>query len=450
MAAVEHLYRYPRASGIDTDGPRLVGRFEGSLEPAGAACFFRGRLVQPRATAQCLRALAKVVMTRFYTPPAMLQRILAEADPVVTAGREMLRFEGFSACCSTYARLDLEPGAFEAETLSCGTTNVDFQAPMRAALAKVTDASQMTLVVGSDAVAVTIDDDQVVERKVVLPVRWIKGLAEVQAHLARMQHRFTVPRSEALRFLRALPRGATRHTSWVTSAGRGLRLTQRASAGSVRITATERLRVLEELVLLATQLRIHTDDASGASAWVLDIGTQRFTFVLSPERWRGFSGEGQLLEALSQADATALLARVQGALSWQDALVPTELASALDAEPEAVERSLTVLAAHGLVGFDLERGAFFHRVLPFDLSLVESLHPRLKDARKLVDKGGVELQDQGGVIVATVRGPDVTHRVRLARDGVSCTCPWYAKHQGDRGPCKHVLAAQIVTEGGDA
>ncbi len=29
-------------------------------------------------------------------------------------------------------------------------------------------------------------------------------------------------------------------------------------------------------------------------------------------------------------------------------------------------------------------------------------------------------------------------------DGWTCTCPWYGKHHGDRGPCKHVLAVQLV------
>ena len=51
----------------------------------------------------------------------------------------VLRFEAFSACCSTYGRVDLLPRAVEGEWLGRGTTNVDFNAPMRAALAKIQD-----------------------------------------------------------------------------------------------------------------------------------------------------------------------------------------------------------------------------------------------------------------------------------------------------------------------
>ncbi|MFC8869784.1 SWIM zinc finger family protein [Streptomyces sp. NPDC057148] len=27
---------------------------------------------------------------------------------------------------------------------------------------------------------------------------------------------------------------------------------------------------------------------------------------------------------------------------------------------------------------------------------------------------------------------------------MSCTCPWWAKYRGGRGPCKHMLAARMV------
>jgi hypothetical protein len=39
--------------------------------------------------------------------------------------------------------------------------------------------------------------------------------------------------------------------------------------------------------------------------------------------------------------------------------------------------------------------------------------------------------------------------VRLSPSGVRCTCPWFSKHQGQRGPCKHVLAAQMFVDGAE-
>ena len=99
------------------------------------------------------------------------------------------------------------------------------------------------------------------------------------------------------------------------------------------------------------------------------------------------------------------------------------------------------------MGYDLARGAYFHRELPFDMSLIEEMHPRLKSARKIIEGGGVRILRQADdLIEAEVPGTDVTHRVRLSAQGDRCTCPWHAKHQGARGPCKHVLAVQIFAD----
>ncbi len=48
-----------------------------------------------------------------------------------------------------------------------------------------------------------------------------------------------------------------------------------------------------------------------------------------------------------------------------------------------------------------------------------------------------------------VAGSGVEHRVTIISGEAAvckCTCPWYNKHGMERGPCKHVLAAQIVLE----
>lgn len=106
---------------------------------------------------------------------------------------------------------------------------------------------------------------------------------------------------------------------------------------------------------------------------------------------------------------------------------------------------MATLGSRGLVGYDLARGAYFHRELPFDMALVEELHPRLQGARKLAEQGGVKILRQTAEIVeAEVQGSGVTHRVQLIGDIGRCTCPWHAKHRGERGPCKHVLAVQLL------
>lgn len=170
--------------------------------------------------------------------------------------------------------------------------------------------------------------------------------------------------------------------------------------------------------------------------------------MLSPELFRGFSGEGQLLDTLARDDWRALLPRVRAQLAWQAELDAAALASTLGADVADVEAALAALGARGLAGYDAAAGAYFHRELPFDLSALEQLQPRLRGARKLLDEGKAKLLERTGdeSCDVAVAGSDVTHHVRLRPEGDRCSCPWFSRHRGERGPCKHVLAARLLLE----
>jgi predicted nucleic acid-binding Zn finger protein len=446
--AYEYRYEHPSTLEGTSGGANLrLATCGGGGEPHPH--FFEGRLRRPGRAAELLRGLVEVVQSRFYLPPAMLARILALADPIVTGSGDLLRFEGFSACCSTYGRVDLLPEAIDGIWHGRGTTNVDFNAPMRAALARVRDADQVGLAVGSDIVTLNRGGESVVERKVALPVRWLKGLVEVQACQSRMVRKLEISAFEAARFLRALPRGSATTSGWVVASGRGLRVSQVASVGGVRVGGLQRLHILDDLARHAKTLRIYADDRNNASVWELVLDEARFTLALSPDVSRGFSGEGQVLAELAVGRWETTLPRVQASLKWDARIEPDAVAKACAFDRETVTAALGVLGARGLVGYDLAEGAYFHRELPFDLEKVEALQPRLLEARKLVGSGGVRIERNDattGQVEAAVRGTDVEHLVRLGPDGERCTCPWYAKHRNERGPCKHILAVQITLD----
>jgi hypothetical protein len=302
--------------------------------------------------------------------------------------------------------------------------------------------------VGTDVLELTRGEETIVERKVKLPVRWIKGFVEVQAHQARMERRLEVNGAHAFRFLRGLPRDASAAACWVVPAGRGLRLARVETRGGVRIGGIERLRILEDLARHAKTLRVYSDDQSHATGWELNFDEARFHLVLSPEVFRGFSGEGQVLADVARRPWVEVLPRVRASLQWDATVDARALANSFDLTPEDVRAALAALGSRGLVGYDLAAQSYFHRVLPFDLALIEAIHPRLKDARKLVAEQGerVVRRDADGV-EAYVKRSGVEHRVRLTEAGARCSCPWYSKNQGSRGPCKHVLAVQITIEG---
>jgi hypothetical protein len=449
-ASIDYTYRYAFPSELVSDGPawglRLAtwgGRSESEAE---APFFFAGRLRQPGATAGMLLTLAKVVTSRFYLPGAALQ-----LDPVVTSSEELLRFEGFSSCCGVYARADLDAEGFDQDIQGRGTTNVDFNAAMRAALSRVRDGDRVELAVGADAVRLTGKSGTVVEKKVALPQRWIKGFTEVQAYQPALELRFELPAAEARRFVRGLPRGAgPKQPVWVTPLGRSVRVSQRETPGAVRVAGTARLLLLDPLLDKARQLRVWADAATGVGAWEVGYETGRFLLLLSPDVWRGFSGEGQVLHQLASGEWEAALPRVQAALRWQSQIDAGEVAEQSRLTPGEVEAALAVLASRGLVGYDLSRRAYFHRELPFDLARCESLQPRLRDARRLLADGKVHAlpptKRAGGRVEVLVQGTGVEHRVVLSAAGDKCTCPWHSKHQGQRGPCKHILAARLFLD----
>jgi SWIM zinc finger len=442
VPAAEHTYSYLAPSTVVEDD----GRAEVSLATSGGRApnpyFFSGFLGAPRQTAQALLVVAEVARTRYYEPPNMVAARVLLADPVVTSNLDRLRFESFSACAGVYARLDLEPGVLDGKPREWGTTNVDFNPPMRAALARVHDDEAMLMHVGHDEVKVETLGGGAVEKKVPLPERWLKGFAEVQVASAHMVLRHELPGVEARRFLQSLPRTKSRSVAWATRAGKGLRLSSRAGDAGVCLAGPERLRLLEKLLPFAKALRAYgpaPSDRRGAepSAWELELDGARVVFALSPELFRGFSGEGGVLSDLAAADEE-VVDSVAETLHGEPEIDPDEVAHVAGLERPAVQTALGALGAAGRVGYDLAASAYFHRELPYDRAVLEKMHPRLLGARELVDQGAVRLDGDA----ATVRSGDADYVVRI-EDGVArCTCPWFARHRGERGPCKHVLAVE--------
>lgn len=98
----------------------------------------------------------------------------------------------------------------------------------------------------------------------------------------------------------------------------------------------------------------------------------------------------------------------------------------------------------GRRGYDTAAAEWFARDLPFDRSLLAPEGGRLANARSLVARGAVALAaDRTAADVTSGRDQ---YRVRRVDEEWRCTCPWWAKHGTDRGPCKHVLATLIARD----
>ena len=452
MAAItnEQTYSYVRPSELTfgDDHADLMLATSGGRTAAGPAAhpvFFDGFLGHPEQGATALLAVAKVARTRFYTPPGMVAAILRAADPVVTSNGDRLRFESFSACCGVYARYDALSGSLEGKVLNTGTTNVDFNPPMRDALARVGGLEPLHLQVGEDVRVRTLDTE-VTEKKVPLPERWLKGFAEVQLASATVTPVFEVAASEARRFIRGLSSSGSRKPVWVVPAGRGLRITTRPTPDGVSLSGLDRLKPLEPLLRFARSLRAYAaphDTQGAAGVWELELDDARLVLALSPESSRGFSGEGGVLWDLADGQSAADSDLISALLAFEPRIDIPRLAADSGLTEDRVTRALGRLGAAGRVGYDVAEDAYFHRELPYDAERLATMHPRLRDATALVTAGAVRFDGE----TAYVRSGETEHVVRRTDDGDRCTCPWYAKHKGARGPCKHVLAADLIRRG---
>jgi SWIM zinc finger len=469
MPDTAYSYAYQRPStlheadgrlGLETSGGRALA------EPSTHPRFFTGFLTNPGVAAAGLLAVARVARER-YVLTNQLRGGPASADPVVTCNGDRLRFESFSACCGVYARLDVLSEALDGEVHDRGTTNVDVNEPLRRALARIGGEDPLHLAVGPDELAVTTVGGRAVEKKVPLPPRWLRGFAEAQVIMAACDPRAELDAVEAGRFLRSLPAGSAvgtaasdgsrvvsghgRGAQWAVLSGRGLRLTSAPVPGAVCLAGAHRLGALAPLLRHVRRLRAYGPAVTSrsepcSSAWEVELPGMRLVLALSPAANRGFSGEGSVLDSLSGGQGSD--ADLIGALLEFEPCVQVDLlAERSGLPPERVREALVRLGTAGWVGYDLAEAAYFHRELPYDATRAERDNPRLRDARALFAAGAVGLDGD----VATVTVTDHVQRVRLAADGQAwCTCDWWARHHGTRGPCKHVLAARLARDAASA
>lgn len=463
MGSPEQSYRYlaPSSLGDDTGGRSLLLATSGGTDADGAAThpfFFSGFAEHPEVVAAGLLLVGRVARTRYYTPPNMRAKLLRAADPVVTATPQGLRFESFSACCGVYARLDVAGQALERSHFGIGVTNVDLNPPVRQALAGINPGEPLRLQVGTDELRVSTLDAELTEERVPLPERWLKGLAEVQTVMASMRPVHVLAAAEARRLVQQLPRNSpTGSAMWAVPANRGIRLAAAAgsaggTADAVCIAGPERLRIMEPMLRFANRLTAFAPESAGAnrsaSAWVLSLPGAQLTIALSPEKSRGFSGEGGVLQQLGSEHAAGDAALLEVLLAFDPRIELRRLQRESGLSAERIVAALTALATAGQLGYDLAAAAYFHRPLPFDAVLIAALHPRLDAAERLISEDALIAQPREGDLARVlVRSKGAEYHVRLLHSGDDrCTCPWYGRHQGDRGPCKHVLAARLLQE----
>ncbi|KPE50063.1 SWIM zinc finger family protein [Chryseobacterium indologenes] len=440
-------YNYHRPSSLvkkDISEELFLARYSEIQKKTDAPCFFWGNVSQPFILARCLIALSNIVKSSFNLSPFQMAML---KDPIVTVGNGRLRFEGFSHCAGVYARVDVLPDGLDGEFLENGTTNVDFNQPMITALGSIRPNEKIMLSVGEKEMGLYKEEEKIVERKVPLPVKWIKGLSTVQIYLSESENLYNFNKIQTQQLFRGIPKGIVKSDYYLIVRGNKPMFSPVKSADSVCVGGLHRLRLLEPLLPYIDQMKVFAHADMHSTTWQLYIGNIRFSFSLSRECWRGFSGEGAVLDSLISEVSDEWIDALDKYAYANQSFNPSAFALGENISLEKTQNLTGRLAAMGLLGYDLDDNGFFYRRLPFRLSRIMSLNPRMKNAQKLIDEGKVEILNSNATRTeARVQGSGVHHTVILEEEKERCTCEWFSKYQGERGPCRHMLAVKKIIQ----
>ena len=440
MTDLEYNYKgistYSKTKGINN----LVLAHQTEIEEVNnIPCFFWGSLTDPYVTAKCWTTIAKVVRSSFGPIPPSLR------DPIVSAGSERLRFEGFSSCNGVYVRLDMKPEAIDGEFIANGTTNVDFNDPMLNALNAIQKNEKVTLAVGQQDVQVITSKAKVTEKKVTLPMRWIKGLTSVQLYLADMDIKFELNKVQTIQLFQSLPKGTVKGDFFITKRAGKFMFSTLATADSVRIGGVQRLRLLEGILAIVDKIFIYESADKQTCAIVAEFGKMQLLMAFSPDSYRGFSGEGNVLETMTENLPIEWVYGLNSLLKSNETFDPTMLSIENDIDFGTMDNLTSNLSSMGLLGYDLSEKAHFYRRLPFKTERILSLNPRLKNAKKLLANEDIEIVERrADYIEAKVKGSGVVHKVIIDHNSQRCTCDWFTAYQGKRGICKHILGVKMM------
>jgi hypothetical protein len=314
---------------------------------------------------------------------------------------------------------------------------------MITALGSIRPNEKVMLSVGEKEVGLYQEEKKIIERKVPLPVKWIKGLGTVQVYLSESEKHHTFNRIQTQQLFRGMPKGVVKSDYYLIVRGNKPIFSPVTSVDAVCIGGLHRLRLLEPLLPYIDSMQVFPHVNMQSTTWQLYMGNIRFSFSLSRECWRGFSGEGALLDSLVSEVSDEWIDALDKYAYANQSFNPAMLALEENISFNKTENITGRLAAMGLLGYDLDDNEFFYRRLPFKLNRIIGLNPRIKNAEKLIEAGKVEiLNNNKERTEARVEGTGVHHTVIIEEEKERCTCEWFSKYQGERGPCKHVLAVK--------
>ena len=399
-------------------------------------------------------------------------------DPIVSVQPDATFFEAFSLDESTYARVKLPHEQTRTQAAPVyGTTNIDFSGALERELVRTRPYRPLHLTVGADSVQVDTGVSSTVEKKIDLPETWVRGLVEVQAALSLAPSSLTLKASALADVLARLESEREKHGPrsllFTLVPGELPRVTVEpwgeefvvadepysgAEPRSIKVWGRRRLRVLQDLLPLVSEVKVDLIDSGLPSFWSVELDGIELTVGISgwtSQDWAGRARFSAMIPAsaappeMVEAAATAL--REQHSLSVDDA------AHILNVQPRDARTILQRLCVAGTAMFDPEGGIYRWRALFPNLNLESGEGPGLEERRgvEMYRQGGTritsdELSPEGREVDATVSDGERTSNTRIRRDEdgrivyAQCDCTHFRYHKLRLGPCRHIIATSLA------
>lgn len=404
-------------------------------------------------------------------------------DPLVTVHPDRVLFEVFSADEGSYASLSVDWEELgQQKDVTYGTTTIDFSDMLLESIDRLRDYRDTYLEVGTNVSTPVNEDIEPLDKKLELPVEWLRGFLQVQSSSMLDHTSFSLAPVDLYNVLRHLRLNAD-----VKRKGRAMRVelmpgehprialepweevveTTSAPykgrvAQVVRIWGRRRLMLVSKLLPFIDRVDVHLLGTGLPSFYVLRCGPLSLTLGLTGFMATNWSQALSLDTMLPRTDQSSgnldrIVAHLQGTwvLSKADIESQLKLSSA-----EALE-ALKLGCQNGQLMTDIAHGVYRLRPVLQNIDL-EALEFRTDRERQAYDVfhgtgGSVKIESENHLVgvgvqyvgIVEVNADRREYRCEMTIDDegrvkrVKCTSAFYRKHQLKEGPSAPLIALRL-------
>ena len=417
-------------------------------------------------------------------------------DPVISVHPDSVIFEAFSIDESSYARVTVPNENLDViGDMIYGTTNIDFSRDLVKEFKRVRNYRPAWIKVERDAVELSTNLHSVVEKKIDLPISWVRGFLQVQSasvlpsihldlsaetlslvlsHLSRNREKES-PRS--LRFvLKKGEKPSIIIDPWDLEIPEYHYTYQDDFEGEIRIWGRRRLMTLKDLLPFTDQISVRLLGTGMPSYWSISISGHRFDLGLSGWTANDWAKKAEFSILAAVSDEEVKMDVLNEYLRTKLSLTIKQASNKLRISNRAAAHGLQRLCEQGQAMYDPTSDLYRWRQLidqfkdgdtlvnslfqsgtdgsRTDISSVQTKEDeRMTYAKKLIHDNCVKIIDSTDTEKATIYKMEVVGRnakifhpdFHVDLDGrisvASCTCSFFRLNKLRKGPCNHIGAS---------